>query len=898
MGGQQFTAWGKRSAVFVLMLWAAVSVVWATHNRAGEITYTHVEGLTYEVLITTYTKSTALADRPWLFLTWGDESGPDLDSLMRDADNILILPGEVQVNFYRGTHTYGGPGEYEIAVEDPNRNDGVLNIEGSVDVPFAIRTLLVINPLAGHNNSVQLLNAAQQNACRAQPWIHNPGAHDPDGDILTYELVPCRGFNGDFIPGYQYPDEISPADDVFAIDASTGDVTWEDPQIVGEYNIAIRIQEWRWVDGGLVRVGEVIRDMQIAVEQCTNEPPVIADVNDTCIVAGTFYSQAFTASDPNGDPLGMTAVGGPISEVEHPAVFTYQGGGNATLNWFPQCDEVRAEPYTVVVKAEDVSTQVDLADLETVSIRVVSPAPEALAAEAVGNAVLVSWLPAECGADLPLWKREQGVYRIYRRVGEDAFEATACQTGVPPEWGYTAIAEVSDLNSTGYVDEDLLAFGATYCYRIVAEWPGSGESIASDPVCATIVKDVPVMTTASVEVTDGSDGEVAVAWSPPTDADTTVFAGPYWYRVEGRRPADGPDWSEVHTSATSPWLGTSDTLFTHAPAGTAASPWQYRVEAWSNNDLIGTSTPATTPWLVLTPNDNRLELTLEYAVPWTNTAFEFFRAEPDGTWLSLGTATEPLWVDSGLVNGTNYCYYAVTTGEYDAPGTLSPIVNRSQEACGRPFDLTPPCAPRFAIEPDCEAATNTLTWSDVPGCADDVMGYTIYWAPFLGDTLKPYLTLEGAPAEPFAFNAEGAEGTIAGCFAVTALDSLMLGPGGELRRNESAFSDTLCADNCPFYFLPNVFSPNGDDRNDRFEAFPWKFIERVDFRVYNRNGEEVYFTEDPSINWGGEHRDGGLCADGVYFYSARVFTIRLEGLVEEQFSGTIQLIDGLPINPE
>ena len=898
MVGQQFTAWGKRAAVFAVSVWGVVSSVLATHNRAGEITYTHVEGLTYEVLITTYTKSTALADRPWLYLTWGDESGAELDSLERDANNILILPGEVQVNFYRGTHTYGGPGEYEIEVEDPNRNAGVLNIEGSVDVPFSIRTLLVINPLAGHNNSVQLLNSAQQNACRAQPWIHNPGAFDPDGDLITYDLVPCRGYNGEFISNYLYPDEVSPQPDTFAIDASTGDVTWEDPQIVGEYNIAIRIREWRWVGSGLVMVGEVIRDMQIAVEQCTNEPPIIADVSDACIVAGTFYSQAFTATDPNGDPLGMTAVGGPISEVEHPAVFTYQGGGNAVLNWFPQCEEVRAEPYTVVVKAEDVSIQVDLADLETVSIRVVSPAPEAMEAEAVGNSVLVSWSPLECATSLPNWKQEQGIYRIHRRVGEEAFVAESCQTGVPESWGYTAIAEVSDLNTTGYVDEDLLSFGATYCYRIVAEWPGSGESMASDPVCATIVKDVPVLTNASVEVTSGSAGEVAVAWSPATEADTVVFAGPYRYEVEGRRPSEGGIWSLLHTSASSTFLAQSDTLFTHAPTGTAAAPWQYRVNAWSGNDLIGTSTAATTPWLALTPNDNRLTLSLELDVPWSNTTFEFFRLDPAGSWTSLGTANEPLWIDSGLVNGTEYCYRAVTTGAYDAPGTLAPLINGSQEACGRPFDLTPPCPPSLAIDPNCERATNTLTWSDVTGCADDVVGYTLYWAPFLGDTLKPYATLEGAPPEPFLFNADGAEGSIAGCFAVTALDSLMPGPDGALRRNESAFSDTLCADNCPFYFLPNVFSPNGDDLNDRFEAFPWKFVERVDFRVFNRNGEEVFATDDPWIRWNGVHRDGGLCADGVYFYTARVFTIRLEGIVEELFSGTIQLLDGLPINPE
>ena len=189
------------------MLFCATSL-YATHNRAGEITYSHVEGLTYEVLITTYTKASALADRPSLYLLWGDENGEELDSLERES--IDIIPGDIQINTYRGTHTYGGPGVFEIKVEDPNRNEGVLNMLGSVDTPFAIRSLLIIDPEAGHNNSVRLLNPATENACLYRDWIHNPAAYDPDGDELVYSLVPCRGFNGDPIPTYEFPDQVSP----------------------------------------------------------------------------------------------------------------------------------------------------------------------------------------------------------------------------------------------------------------------------------------------------------------------------------------------------------------------------------------------------------------------------------------------------------------------------------------------------------------------------------------------------------------------------------------------------------------------------------------------------------------------------------------------------------------
>jgi hypothetical protein len=67
----------------------------------------------------------------------------------------------------------------------------------------------------------------------------------------------------------------------------------------------------------------------------------------------------------------------------------------------------------------------------------------------------------------------------------------------------------------------------------------------------------------------------------------------------------------------------------------------------------------------------------------------------------------------------------------------------------------------------------------------------------------------------------------------------------------------------------------------------------VDVRIYNRLGEEVYQTSDPDVNWNGMHKEGGMCADGVYYYTARVWTIRLVGLVEERFSGELHLMGGV-----
>ena len=415
----------------------APNLAQATHNRAGEITYTHVQGLTYEVVITTYTKASALADRPWLFLTWGDEVGGQLDSLSRELP-IVMMPGDIQKNVYRGTHTYGGPGIYPLTVEDPNRNEGVLNMTGSVDTPFAIQSLLIIDPQAGNNNSVQLLNPATENACLNQTWIHNPAAYDPDGDVLTYSLVPSRGFGGEFIPTYIYPDEVSAAPDVFSIDEATGDVTWNTPQIAGEYNVAIRIEEWREVGGTLRKVGEVTRDLQIDVKLCANQPPNISSMSDTCVLAGTTLEFGVMATDPDGDGISMTAAGGALSEVVHEAQFSASGSNGSSL--VSECAEVRAQPYQVVFRAEDLGNAVPLVDLETRNISVISPPVENVAAEALGYTMNVTWTPNACVDDLTNPLQMMGGYDVFRRLPDASSGGSlrcvkpGCPTGQGTSW--------------------------------------------------------------------------------------------------------------------------------------------------------------------------------------------------------------------------------------------------------------------------------------------------------------------------------------------------------------------------------------------------------------------------------------------------------------------------------
>ncbi|MCH8556104.1 MAG: hypothetical protein LAT76_13170, partial [Schleiferiaceae bacterium] len=98
----------------------AVYGLHATHNRAGEITYRWINGLTYEVTITTYTKQSAPADRCQLTLNWGDGSesvlnrvnGSNIGVCAPNASMGVIIGNDVKLNIYRGQHTYQSPGFY------------------------------------------------------------------------------------------------------------------------------------------------------------------------------------------------------------------------------------------------------------------------------------------------------------------------------------------------------------------------------------------------------------------------------------------------------------------------------------------------------------------------------------------------------------------------------------------------------------------------------------------------------------------------------------------------------------------------------------------------------------------------------------------------------------------
>ena len=142
-----------RFLLMVFLLTGAVPSLFATHQRAGEISYTYVSGLTYEFTIVTYTYTPSPADRPQIEVFWGDGTSSEIDRLQK-----VNMDNNISKNVYVTQHTFPAAGTFHVTFEDPNRNAGIVNIPSSVEIPFFIETILVINPFIGGNSSPQLLN--------------------------------------------------------------------------------------------------------------------------------------------------------------------------------------------------------------------------------------------------------------------------------------------------------------------------------------------------------------------------------------------------------------------------------------------------------------------------------------------------------------------------------------------------------------------------------------------------------------------------------------------------------------------------------------------------------------------------------------------------------------------
>ena len=620
----------------------------ATHQRAAEITYTWLGGNAYEFTLTCYTYSPSPAglQRDSLLVQWGDGTEEYIPRVV-----LQNLGDDYTLNVYKKIHNFASSGSFTISMEDANRNFGVVNVPNSVMVPMHIETELVINPFLGYNNSVQLLNAPVDKGCVGKLYLHNPSAYDPDGDSLSYRLVTCKGQDGMDIAGYTLPQ----ASQSFDIDPVTGELRWDVPMLQGEYNVAIMVEEWRHG----IKIGSVVRDMQILVSHCNNDLPEIQCDDLYCLVAGEQLSFVISASDPNSDNVTLTASGAPLELSISPALLNPESDfglqPQMEFLWNTAYAHIRNIPYQLVIHAKDDASPVSLTNLKTVTINVMAPKVQNFAAEVHGHDVTLTWTAYPC--------TNASALLVYRKVGCDGYAPDACETGIRE--GYQLVATLNDLSVTSYTDHNLLQ-GVECEYRIVAQFPDGAMSIVSDAACVRLKNDSPLMTHVSNDSIDLVSGHVIACWARPKEIDEQYVA-PYSYALTRIL---GDETSIVYEGA--------DTTFLDATVDMAEHTLLiYKVEMRdAGQQLMGTSATASAVMLTVNSLDNEAQLTWTEAVPWLVDSTQVFK-EVDSRFVKVASVTGMAYTDTDVESDETYRYYVCTFGHYTMEGILRPLVNYS-----------------------------------------------------------------------------------------------------------------------------------------------------------------------------------------------------------------------------
>ncbi len=858
-----------KKVIFPLILAFFFTSLNATHNRAGEITYVQLSELSYEITITTFTYTLSFADRPELEVDWGDNS-----TSVAPRVSILTLPNYYRRNIYKINHTFPGPGVYRIVVADPNRNFGVRNIPNSVNVVFSISTTLMVNPAMGLNSTPVLLNPPYDKAALGYVFIHNPAAYDPDGDSLSYQLTICTRDYGKPIENYTFP----PATHSLRVDSITGDLIWDTPADTGIYNVAMEIQEWR--NGK--KIGVVVRDMQIEVFSTKNKPPVNSDLHDMCVEVGEPVDLIVSATDENSDLISIRATSGIFNFSTCPAQFvridSVPGFSSSRLTWTPCHETVRNQPYDIIIKSDDYNQELKLSDIDNMKIKVLGPSPDLLNAVPQGKFIRLTW--SDYGTDVI------SGFSIYRREGASTLEPDSCTAGIPPSSGFVKVGYVSGSSTTAWSDTNNglgLQFGTEYSYRIVAVYPNGTESKPSNEITSILVSGVPVITNVSVRNTGATDGSIYLAWKKPDRLDTIPANGPYEYLIYRAGGITGTDYQQIRSIQTA---DLNDTVYIDTLINTQTSGYIYRIELYNNAPgnrfLVGEPGYASSLFITASPGDEKVRFVINRNVPWINTEYDFFRLnEVTMEYDSVGTTNQLTFTDPGLINGKEYCYYVRSTGGYLSDDLPKNLVNFSQSTCATPVDNEAPCPPELNVVSQCDSLYNTLTWEvNDQECFEDIAGYKIYYKPVYEENLV-FLTAVN-DRNIFTYRHYPGE-IISGCYAVSTFDQI---------GNEGLKSVMVCVDSCNFFEIPNVFTPNGDDINDRLVAKTSGLVEKIDMKIFNRNGVLIFSTEDPKINWDGTYK-GRIVSPGVYFYQCDVYEMRISGLELFHLSGFVHVITEL-----
>ncbi|MFM9050896.1 MAG: PKD domain-containing protein, partial [Bacteroidota bacterium] len=338
----------------------------ASHAMGADLTYEHISGNTYRITFSFYrfcdgifppssftvtaTSScypTTTINIPCINFNTPTEISPVCSTAQSTCTGGTFIG--VQQYIYQGNITLPGPCvDWRFSAQECCRNATITTTANGAGDYLHVFALLN-NTNSSTNNSPTFANYPVPFACRGQRFCFNHGASDVDGDSLVFQMITPLTVGGvplQYGPGYTAAQPVTSVPAV-RFDPRTGDICMDPTQL--EVTVfAVLVSEYR--NG--VLIGQVERDIQLNILQCSNRLPSLTGINglpsappySRTVCAGDTVSFFIATIDP--DPVNSTYMSWDYAIAG--ATFNIYGGSNAfgghrdsaRFTWVPSMADV------------------------------------------------------------------------------------------------------------------------------------------------------------------------------------------------------------------------------------------------------------------------------------------------------------------------------------------------------------------------------------------------------------------------------------------------------------------------------------------------------------------------------------------------------------------------------
>ncbi|NNF02159.1 MAG: hypothetical protein HKN22_05705, partial [Bacteroidia bacterium] len=229
------------------------------------------------------------------------------------------------------------------------RNNAVTTLNNPGNNTFYVATSLD-NTQVLCNSSPEFLTSPTPFTCINEVFNYNHGVVDPDGDSLVFSLGSCMQnptTTVQYLAGYGPTSELSTTGPI-TINSITGDISFT-PNMVQVGVMCVLVEEYR--NG--VKIGEVVRDMQITVLNCTNSPPEALGVDSSTsfnitVCEGEQFCFDIVTQDLDGDNVTLNWNNGiPSGQF---VIDTSVSPPTAVFCWLPDSNDVGTHFFTVTLQ--------------------------------------------------------------------------------------------------------------------------------------------------------------------------------------------------------------------------------------------------------------------------------------------------------------------------------------------------------------------------------------------------------------------------------------------------------------------------------------------------------------------------------------------------------------------